>query len=605
MCGINGIVLYRTIPNLKTRIEKMNKSIKHRGPDGCGYNLIDNRIALGHCRLSIIDIDKRASQPMTSNSGRWTIVFNGEIYNFEELKKETSYLFKTHSDTEAILAYVEEYGVKKFLQKSNGMFAMALYDHQTNDIWIARDRFGIKPFYYYMDKDKVVFSSEIKGILSSGLVKAEFYETAIDEYLGNRYVREPYTFFRNIFQLESGCFAKISPDLSFRKHRYWSLPIGFNVDQNYSEEAIRNEFGQRFETAVRKRMVADVPLGTYLSGGVDSSLISAVVSQNSSKQINTYTIGFETLNEFPYAQLVANQYNTKHHSIYLKSESYFELLQEIISFKDSPLGVPNEILLAEMSKVLKQSITVVLSGEGADELLGGYGRIFRSGFDYENIPQLVDFYTYFIDKYEYVPRMIRDKYLNISSNLRNEFDSKIISEFSGKQNNENIFRFFHNYHIKGLLQRVDTTTMLAGVEARVPFLDHTLVEYSYHNIPYDLKLHWNSSEDQLMARNETAMIYSEKRDTPKYLLKQYAKDWLPAEIINRKKVGFPVPLNDWIDDLIIQAQSLLKSAYWLHGELLNELISDCQKCSRAGQILWMFINIEIFRKMYFEKEWQY
>jgi asparagine synthase (glutamine-hydrolysing) len=606
MCGINGMFSSKSINNIDQRISNMNKSIFHRGPDYGSYEIISENIALGHRRLSIIDISSRANQPMVSNTGRWTIVFNGEIYNYKQLKKEVNYDFHTTSDTEVVLAYVEEFGLDAFLKKSNGMFAIALYDKQNNSIFLARDRLGIKPLLYYFDNVSLIFSSEVKGILSSGLVDAKFNESAIDEYLGNRYVREPYTFFENIYQLEAGHWLSIDSEFNFKKIRFWDLPAKFNMDMVYNESEITKNFKDILIEAIKKRLMADVPLGTYLSGGVDSSLISAITSINSCNQINTYTIGFPELNEFEYARLVAEKYDTKHHEIVVNLSDYFNSLEEIIEFKDSPLAVPNEIPLALMSRELKKRITVVLSGEGADELLGGYGRIYRAPFDYKNhFQDKISFYDYFINEYEYIPRDLRDKYILSDKKLRNYFDEILTVQFNSWSNEESVFRFFHKYHVKGLLNRVDTTTMLTGVEARVPFLDHELIEYSYKNVPYDMKLKWKTED----LKNESLKIvsseYSEKNDIPKYLLRKISYDYLPKEIIERKKVGFPVPLNNWIKELEVLAKKTLQNAYWLNTNMIDSLLSDSKKNFRAGQIIWMFINIELFREKYFNRKWRY
>lgn len=606
MCGINGIFSTNLISDIANRIEKMNNAIAHRGPDDSNYKIFSEKMALGHRRLSIIDISSRANQPMISNSGRWTIVFNGEIYNYRKLKQCLKYDFKTSSDTEVILAYVEKFGFEEFLKTSNGMFAIALYDAIEDKVFLARDRFGIKPLFYFMDNEKIVFSSEIKGILSSGLVEAKFNEDAIDEYLGYRYIREPNTFFKEIIQLEAGTYISIDSDFNIERKKFWDLPSEFNMSNSYNEEEITKEFKSKLIEAIEKRLMADVPLGTYLSGGVDSSLISAITTDLLQRQINTYTIGFPEMNEFRYADLVAKKYNTIHHEIEINTDDYFDTMNEVISYKDAPLGVPNEIPLALMSKVLKEKITVVLSGEGADELMGGYGRIFRSPFDYENQENKgKSFYEYFISKYEYVPRSLRDKYLKVKANLREKFDSEISKEFASRSNEENVFKFFHRYHVKGLLQRVDITTMLASVEARVPFLDHELVEYSYKNVPYELKLKWKSDEFREESRKISSDIYSEVNDIPKYLLRKVGYEYLPKEIIERKKVGFPVPLNEWMASLETKAREILSDAYWLRIDQIDELIEESKNNSRAGQIIWMFINLEIFRKKYFLKEWRY
>ena len=285
---------------------------------------------------------------------------------------------------------------------------------------------------------------------------------------------------------------------------------------------------------------------------------------------------------------------------------YLSAIEEIIKFKDAPLGVPNEIPLAIMSKELKKDVTVVLSGEGADELLGGYGRIFRAPFEYSNIQQSKeDFYNYFIKKYEYVPRRIRDLVIKTNKARREEYDTSIKQSFSGKDNEYNIFKFFHKYHVKGLLQRVDSTSMLASVEARVPFLDHELIEYSYKNIPYNLKLHWNSADAMHKCIGKSGKEISEIYDTPKYILREIAKKYLPSELITRKKVGFPVPLNMWDDNLIPLVKEELNDVNWLNNGDVDTLIQLCNEQSNGNQLLWMFLNVQLFIKNYFSKEWRY
>ncbi len=605
MCGINGIYAGKAIARLDDRLEKMNHSLLHRGPDAGGFFLENARVALGHRRLSIIDTSHQADQPMVSNTGRWVIVFNGEIYNFWEIRKKLNYKFKTGSDTEVILASIEEKGIDWFLQQANGMFAIALYNKANREMFILRDRLGIKPLFFYSNKNLFIFSSEIKGILNSGLVEAIFNENAVDEYLANRYVRSPYTFFEGIYQIEPGCYLKIDSEIKPEIVRYWQLPEDFNTRIDFDEKTILDRFDKALTRAIRYRLVADVPLGTYLSGGVDSSLITAITALNKNEPVNTYTIGFPELNEFSYSEMVANKYQTYHHKILMTIDDYLADWEKLIGFKDAPLGVPNEIPLAKMSQKLKKKITVVLSGEGADELMGGYGRIFRSPFDYQNRKKDTDFYTYFINLYDYVPRTMRDRLISTPKTYRNFFDNKIRDEFLKKSNEENVFRFFHNYHVKGLLQRVDMTTMQTSVEARVPFLDHELIEFSYREIPYDLKLRWNSISDGQKATRIQADSYSEVLDTPKYLLREVSKRYLPEEITKRKKVGFPVPLSEWFSSLENMAREQLQKAGWLKSGTINELVRQSRTEPRAGQILWMFINIEIFRKKYFEKQWKW
>lgn len=607
MCGINGFISKHVISNAYERINKMNSSLAHRGPDAEGVEILyDGRIALGQRRLAIVDLDPRSNQPLCSADRMSILTFNGEIYNYKELKNKLHYDFTTESDTEVLLAGLREKGID-FVEDCNGMFAFSYYDVRNRKMTIVRDRMGIKPLYYYNDGEVFIFSSEIKGILNSGLVKARFNYDAIDEYLGNRYIREPYTFFENIYQLPAGTYMTISDRLDMEIHTYWALPDSFNSDLEYCEDAIYEKFKSEVANAVERRMIADVPVGAYLSGGIDSSIVSAIMSMKSSKAVNTYTIGFSELNEFEYARKVADKYNTNHHEITMSETDYFKMMEEIIQYKDAPLGVPNEIPLAQMSKELKKDITVVLSGEGADELMGGYGRIFRTPFDYKNVDSGIDadFYDYFINQYEYVPRKIRDEYLTCGCSLRQQFDEIERKSFLKHSDEENVFRFFYNYHIKGLLQRVDITTMYASVEARVPFLDYELVEFCYTKVPYSLKLRWNSEKDMNNAKRIHSKEYSEVLDKPKYLMRKYGLELLPEDVVTRKKIGFPVPLDKWFPDIEKLAKNLLGKSSWLKTDMIDKLCKDCKENQRSGQLLWMFVNIEIFRRLYFEKEWTY
>lgn len=605
MCGINGIFSKNQI-NINKRLLNMNKAIAHRGPDvGNVMEVLKDRAALGHRRLSIIDLEARSNQPMKEMESGDIITYNGEIYNYRELRKDLNCQFRTESDTEVLLAGLSCEGIS-FIKKCNGMFAFGFWDNDKKELILCRDRLGIKPLYYYCDDEKVIFSSEIKGILSSGLVEAEFHYEAVDDYLGYRYVREPYTFFKNIYQVEAGTVCRFDKYLRKSSCRYWDIPISFNMEEAYREDCIREQFKDKLLGSVKRRMLSDVPLGTYLSGGVDSSMLSAITAMLSKVRINTYTIGFEEMNEFDFARMVARKYNTLHHEILINQEDYIERMEQTIRYKDAPLGVPNEIPLAIMSQKLKEKITVVLSGEGADELLGGYGKIFRSPFDYQNHVCRLDFYTYFAEKYEYVPRFIRDKYVNCDAGMRNRFDREAKEFFSIHENEYNVFWFFHKYHIKGLLQRVDATTMQAAVEARVPFLDHELIEFAYAEIPYKMKLQWKDEHCRNQAKQMRASEYSEKLDVPKAVLKKMAYDYLPAEVIEREKIGFPVPLAAWSKRLLEMAQSELSEACWLKNACnVKTLLEECLLLPGGTQKIWMFINVQIFYKLYFQKTWRW
>ena len=610
MCGIAGIYSKKKIENIHTRMDKMISCMKHRGPNNQSIEVISDGIAFAHVRLSIIDLDIASNQPMYSNNKRWLIAFNGEIYNYQEIKKELQYDFKTNGDTEVILAAIEQYGIDWFLERANGMFAIALYDLIDDKLYLIRDRFSIKPLFYTKMEETFIFGSEIKAILNSGLFEPVFNQMAIDEYLGYRMVREPFTFFKEIYQVCGGEYLIIDSNLNIQTKKYYDLPRQ-NFDTEYDESQLILETKKEIEKAVERWTVADVKVGAYLSGGVDSSLMSAMIATQRTDldDLNTYTIGFEENNEFKYSKIVADKYHINHKNIIIDYKTYQKEWERLISYNDAPLAVPNEIPLAIMSTVLNEDITVVISGEGADELFGGYGRIYRLPFDYknhfENSSTDKTFYQVFVENYEYVPRTMRDKYLKIKENYRTYFDNRLKDEFKKYCNEENIFRFFQTYHIKGLLKRVDMTTMQASVEARPPFLDHQLIEFVNTKIPYELKLKWKDQNQKDSAKKEFANQYSEQRDVPKYMLKKVAEYYLPNEIIYRKKVGFPVPLGEWFQQMTDLAKKYLSKASWFNSDQLENLIEDAKNNIRSGQVLWMFLNIELFYQQYFVKKWKY
>ncbi len=388
-------------------------------------------------------------------------------------------------------------------------------------------------------------------------------------------------------------------------------------------------------------MISDVPIGAFLSGGVDSSVITALMSKNSKEPIKTFTIGFEEkgFNEFEYADIVANKYNTEHREIILSGKNYIETMESLIEYKDAPLSVPNEVPLYLMSKELKKYITVVLSGEGADEIFGGYGRIFRSPYDYERIKNIdnlgltdsekENFSKDFIKKYlqdsfnselEHFMNIYQYTSFSDKKNLLNEsidldgIEEKLINKFmyyfdelKDESYYNKLIYTFEKIHIVGLLHRVDMTTMASSVEARVPFVDHRLVEFAF-TIPMKYKLKWNTKEDQKNAKVQMSDKISEVYDIPKYILKKSYEDILPNSILYRKKMGFPVPLNDWFGGhfndyakkILLSKEAKERKLYnidniekWLNSDRLSTDHSFAMK-------IWMLINIELFMKRYFQ-----
>lgn len=606
MCGIAGILSANAIDRIEKRIEAMTEVLGHRGPDSHATTIIESGVAFGHSRLSIIDLSDKSNQPMETPEGRYAIVFNGEIYNHSDLRAKISYSFKSSGDTEVALAAIAMHGVEWFVSNANGMFSIAFYDKKKQVLTLIRDRFGIKPLYYSVLGGQIIFSSEVKGVLSSGLIEPVFDEKSIDEYMAFRYVLEPNTFFDNIKQVESGCYMTFDLLGSESCSRYWDLPTQ-SPPADCNEETLIDEFESRLRSAVNLRMITDVPLGTFLSGGVDSSLLTAMVALSRSDKLSTYTIGFNEseFNEFSYSDVVAEQYGTDHHKITMNVGGYFAEWRNLIGYKDAPLSVPNEIPLAVMSRELKKKITVVLSGEGADELLGGYGRIFRTYFEYcKNNPSGVSVSQYFLGRYEYVSRARRDRLIN-TCNRRKQIDGYVDGIFAESDPETSIYRFFHKVHVKGLLQRLDSTTMQASVEGRVPFLDHNLVEWVYLNVPHSFRVRWKSKEAMEASRNLSVEEYSEINDTPKYLLRKLAARYISPELVGRKKKGFPVPLESWVGDLNEIAREVLSDVPWLKKSAKDAIGSKKINDSINGQELWMLVNVELFRQKYFFRKWMW
>lgn len=568
----------------------------YRGPDNDEV-FVGRNFAFGHLRLSILDLDPRSNQPMRYKNH--CLVFNGEIFNYQKIKEELEIEFKTDSDTEVVLVSIVEKGIDWFLSRANGFFAIAIINEVDGELILARDRFGIKPLVYSKIDDTIIFSSEIKGLLESGLVEAVFRSDKVEEYLSYRFVLEPDTFFGGVHQIESGTYHIYNNDGYKVERRYWNVPNTreFNVE---NEEDLIRGLSDKVISAVRDWAITDVPLGSFLSGGVDSSLTSAILCKDI-ENLKTYTIGYseEGYNEFEFARKVSNHIGSEHTELKDDLNSYNENWDKLIAMKDAPLSVPNEIPLAVMCNELRKDITVVISGEGADELFGGYGKIFRLPYELSKRDLSQNIFNAFINEYSYISKGFLNKHFIRQSH---SFEDKVKQVLENSLDNEDfMYRVFHSIHIKGLLARVDMTSMQASIEARPPFLNHELVEYVYENIPNSLKLKW---KDAKPLKKLSPRDYSEVYDIPKYPLKKVAEEFIPWEIIYRRKMGFPVPLNDWFDELINELN--LKSKVFegiLSPESMHHFLDDLRKESRFGQSLWMLLNLQKFHNQYFTKIW--
>ncbi len=639
MCAIIG-VLGKNLPSQEQFI-KARDTMTHRGPDDAGmYYKPEEGIALGHRRLSIIDLSPEGRQPFFSYDKRYAIVFNGEIYNYKELKDElkNKYPFKTKTDTEVLLAAYIQWG-EKCLQKFNGMFAFAIWDRNKKELFCARDRLGVKPFYYSVYNNNFYFSSEIKGILTMAEIERKLNKESFSDFLSYRYPLGSKTMFEGISSLLPGYCMKLKEKKTSVFKKYWELPVVVNKKDPGESNAI-NETKKLLMESVRYRMMSDVPVGTYLSGGLDSSLITALMASLSSTPVKTFSVGFsgEAFNEFPYARKVARIFNTDHHELLLDAKTYLDAVPETIRFKDAPLAVPFEVSGVLLSKELKKNITVVLAGEGADELFGGYGRIFRSGGDFEKmkLAHRKDFLTtekrdllkknlltkykniklqsptsFFLDQYSYISQaqkesIVRKDIIQKTGGILNEaFFNEIFSSIKNISSEEQFMHVFEQVHLLGLLHRLDTDSMAYSVEAREPFVDYRLIEY-VSSLPLKYKMRWKSKEDEQKAKLLNSDETSEAHDIPKYLLKEIGREYLPDEIVNRKKLGPPAPLNEWFQgDFKFLAKELLFSADSKSRQLFNikeleEFVEHIPKDpnSRHGLNVWMLTTFEQWMREY-------
>ena len=621
MCGINGF----TFENHEL-IKKMNDLLVHRGPDSSGIYK-DEKISLGHRRLKIIDLSEKASQPMFDSENKIAIIFNGEIYNFKELKKELEkdYKFKSNSDTEVIIYAYKKWGYNcvEFL---NGMWAFAIYDKGKNKLFLSRDRLGKKPLYYTLLNNKLIFSSEIRPLFVHN-IKKELNKKSVSSFLSYRYVLGEETMFEGIFKLLSGynLVFDLNEDKIEKIWEYWDLE---HNEININENEAKKNVDYLLTDSVSLRQVSDVPIGSINSGGLDSSLISAIMAKINDNPINTFTVKFpeKGFDETYFAKLLADYCNTIHKEIIIDTSNFLDIMKEYSKKKDEPIGVPNEIALYLLFKEIKKSVTVILSGEGADEIFAGYSRIFRSPYDYERLNKIKNIEDYkknpslykkyngkffknelehFLFLYNYFPN--EEKNFILKENFISDFSHLFKKYFDNNLNYQKKISYaFIKLHLPGLFARLDNSSMASAVEARCPFVDYRLVNLVY-NLPFNLKNPWKSEEDKKLAENKNCDEIAEVHDHLKYILKKVSKDYIPEEIINRKKQGFPLPLQKWFkEDFYEESKNLLLSEgsrirMVANIDNLKEWIENKGNIrdEQFGQKLWMLLSLELWLKEWF------
>ena len=568
MCGIIGAL------NLgdKRLLHEMCDKLVHRGPDEEGI-FDEKNIGLGIRRLSIIDVDG-GKQPISNETQDIWTVFNGEIYNYKEIQQELikkGHKFETNSDTETIVHAYEEYGLD-FVKKLRGMFAIAIWDHRQNKVILVRDRVGIKPLYYWIKENKLLFASELKALLQCDEVKLVINKDAINDYLSFLYVPPPKTIFQNIYKLLPGEILIFNQNGEHMTQTYWDIKFSNN---QHTEEEYTKKLRQLLEESMDLRMVSDVPVGVLLSSGLDSSIVAALASKKSPYEINTYTVGFEdakdkSYNELKESKKFAEKLGTNHNEIIVNSQDALNQLDNVVWQLDEPFGNPTTTLNYIISEFASRSSKVVLSGVGGDEMFGGYPKYkalkifddfskipnfvvkdlnkliqklpdsagenivkskrFFGAWKKDQIEQYISFVTYFSNKE-------KEKMLGGGNESYEDRIKKMFMK-AEKQGAKDFFeKMFYveckSYLPNNILEYTDKTSMATSLETREPLLDHRIVEFAA-NIPFNLKI---------------------KNGSTKYILKQAVKDIIPREVLNRKKRGFTPPLINWLDKNIRELES--------------------------------------------------
>lgn len=595
MCGIAGIAYFKNT-NKKVRRESlqlMSEKIAHRGPDDSGIYLSnDKRVGLVSRRLAIMDLSKNDHMPMPYLD-RYVITYNGEVYNFQserEKLKKIGYKFKSNSDTEVILALYAKYGVK-CLAYLRGMFAFAIYDSHEDTLFIARDRIGKKPVKYFIDDEHITFASELKAILTNSKINKVVDENAIQKYLIYGYVPSPLTGFKNIKKLEPANYIFINlRNKSFVKKRYWEPRFKHKLD--LSEGKWCKKILETLEESTKLRMIADVPIGSFLSGGVDSSAVTALMALNSKNKINTFSIIFENekYSEKKYADLIVNKYKTNHCELLAKPTS-LSILPEIAKSYEEPFADNSAVISFLVSKLARKYVTVALNGDGGDELFAGYPN------RYLRLKRDVDWGTWitkirplsalkikklsnFIEKSK-LPLFDRFSSYNTIfsptdiSNFKNPYSEvkKTFSMFKGLDMKDAGLKFDQLYFLPDqLLVKMDIATMANSLETRSPILDHKMIELS-GKIPFSLKI---------------------KNGETKYIFKKALEEIVPMKNLYRPKMGFTVPLEEWFkDDLKKYFDKILNKK----GVIYRNFVT--KKDNLTNQQQWTLMMLELWYQSYF------
>ena len=612
MCGIAGVLLKATGAQVDMeQLTRMRDLMVHRGPDDGGlYN--DGAVGLCHRRLSIIGLTT-GHQPMSGGDARYWIVFNGEIYNYRELRselKQRGRAFRTESDTEVIVNAYAEYGAE-CVQKLNGMFAFAIWDTQTRSLFLARDRMGVKPLYYFDGPDGFIFASEIKALFASGQLRAGLDRARVREYFLYRGVTGENTLFSGVRSLLPGHCMRVTPD-GYEIRQYWThRRPEFPAPCTLGDSVARLE--ELLVDAVRIRLMSEVPLGTFCSGGVDSSLVTAMAARQLGEGVNTFSVGFSdaAYDETHYARIVAQRYGTHHHELVVENAEFAAHLEELVWLNDEPLHFANSVQIYAISRLAKQFVTVVLTGEGADELFLGYPRY--------QVPQILNRVRHFgsvlrpllgalgrisddhrLRKLEYFFRRDVDSAILSSSatNASEDVDALLAPQATRSDlYPEAVLARYRdlpdigarlslqdqNTYLVSILNRQDKMSMGASIEARVPFLDYRIAEFA-NTLPSGCRT---------------------RRLRGKEAVKRVARKYLPDEVVYRRKSGFGVPLAAWLRDdtgMGALAERVFNAGLGegvLDQQRLRGLWRDhCAGTADHAELLWTTLSFLVWRERF-------
>jgi len=623
MCGIAGFVGKGS----KDDLGRMIASIHHRGPDYQGTSLIEN-VGFAHARLSIIDLSPEANQPFFSADNSVAIVFNGEIYNYLELKEDLlktgKYTFRTTCDTEVLLCLYQELGENMF-SKVNGMFAFAIYDFKKKITLLAKDRMGKKPLYYSVISNTLVFASELKAIIQHPLISRELNINAVNEYLTFDYVPTTNTIFNNIHKLEASHYMLFKDGQITANKPYWKADF---TQQNISFSDAKERLDKLLNDAVKRRLMSDVPLGVFLGGGLDSSAVAYYAQKNATSKINTFSIGFseKSYDESNYARLVAMQLGTDHHEEILSAKQSLPLIPEITAKLDEPFADPSIIPTHFLSKFTRKHVTVALGGDGSDELMAGYPTFISDKFSGlfnampsaaikglnvltdllplsdENISldfKLKQFLKGFELQYRYTHSLwlgsftpsLKDKLFtnDTKATITNGTGLGCIDRYLQDVPNINAFSqllytYYRTYLLEDILVKVDRASMYTSLEVRAPFLDTTVIEF-LNTLPKHYKI---------------------KGFSGKYILKELMRDKLPNQIIDRPKKGFGIPVSLWLRNELkgtmenyLSEERIKKQGLFNYSYIEKLKKEHLSKKKNHRKLLWNLMVFEMWRENYY------